>query len=322
MKIKKVLIIRFGAIGDVVHTTGLYRAIKQKMPDVEIHYLTSSFIKPLLEADKDVSKIISLQGKLKLFSQQTKEIINLIKQENYDVIFNLQPSFKTKMICFLSGAKIVTYKKDFKMHAIKNFWQTGLKVFPDLKEISDVKLYLPEKLIDEAKEKVKDLKRPIVVINAGGMFSKRQGRSYPIEKWIELGNRIENEKGGTIILNGASEDRNFLLPLEKIKNSLNFIGELSLEQSCALISQADLMLSGDSGPLHIACALGVKSIGLYGSMPVNRTGCSCTNIVSKKDCVPCNRRKCKYLRGKKEIYTPCMKEIEVDSILKKVFELV
>ena len=80
------------------------------------------------------------------------------------------------------------------------------------------------------------------------------------------------------------------------------------------------MLSGDSGPLHIATALGVNSIGLYGSMPATRTGCySCgTNIVSKKECVPCNRRKCKFLKKTKKIYTPCMEEISVDDILEKI----
>ena len=80
------------------------------------------------------------------------------------------------------------------------------------------------------------------------------------------------------------------------------------------------MISGDSGPLHIATALGVKSIGLFGSMPADRTGCFCSgvNIISKKTCVPCNRRKCKYLRKSKNLYTPCMEEIEVDEIIDAV----
>ena len=98
------------------------------------------------------------------------------------------------------------------------------------------------------------------------------------------------------------------------------IGELSLIDSCAVIGEADVMLSGDSGPLHIATALGVKSIGLYGSMPANRTGCfsSGINVISRKDCVPCNRRKCKFLKKSKNIYAPCMEEISIEEIIEKI----
>ena len=320
---KKVLIIRTGAIGDVVHTTNLYRAIKKLNPQIEIHYLTSSLIKPLLEADGDISKIINVPKKFKLFSVETKKLIDELKKENYDVVFNLQPSLKTRIIAIMSGIKKrYNYKKNFKFHAVKNFWQTGLQCFPQLEELDDLKIFLPQCYIDSAKKRVQNLKHPIIVFNAGGMFSKRQGRTYPIDKWVELGNKIQEKYDGTILLNGAKEDKEFLLPLEKIKNSVNLIGELSLADSCAVISQADIMISGDSGPLHIATALGVKSIGLYGSMPKNRTGCYCNgiNIVSKKDCVPCNRRKCKFLKNTDKIYAPCMEEISIDEIISNMPE--
>ena len=316
--INKILIIRLGAIGDVVHTTSLFRAIKKLNPNFEIHYLTSKLIEPLLIADPDLNKVISVKEKISLFSDYTKELAEILKNEKYDLAINLQPSLKIKYLLFLAGIKKqLIYRKTFKLHAVKNFWQTGLKAFPEIKEEKELKLYLPLEAIDKAKEKVKDLKRPLTVINAGGVFSKRQGRTYPINKWVELGEKIIEKTGGTIILNGAKEDKEILSDLNKIPNCVNFIGELSLVESCAVISQADLMISGDSGPLHIATALGVKSIGLYGSMPANRTGCYSNgiNIISKKECVPCNRRKCKYLKKSKKLFAPCMEEISTESIL-------
>ncbi len=317
----KILIIRAGAIGDVVHTSNLFRSIKQAYPQVSIHYMTSELIKPLLIEDLDIEKVLTINPKFKLFSSYTKELANTLKNEKYDLVINLQPSFKIKSLIFLAGIKKqVVYRKSFGMHAVKNFWATGTKAFPEMQEIDKLKLYLPKTAIECAKEKVKDIKRPIIVINAGGVLSKRQGRTYPVEKWIELGNKIQEKYNGTIILNGAKEDKDILAPLNTIKNTIDYIGELSLINSCAVIGEADLMISGDSGPLHIATALGVKSIGLYGSMPAKRTGCySCgVDVVSKKDCVPCNRRKCKYLKGTSKVYTPCMEEISVDDILEKI----
>lgn len=316
--INKILIIRSGAIGDVVHTTSLFRAIKKLNPDIKIHYMTSDLIKPLLIEDSDIEKVLTINPKFKMFSHYTVNLAEKIKEQNYNLVINLQPSLKIKFLLFLAGIKKqYNYKKSFKIHAVTNFWQTGLKAFPELKQEEKLELNLPKDSIEFAKNKLKDLKRPFIVINAGGVLSKRQGRTYPIEKWLELGNKLQEKYNGTIILNGAKEDKDILAPLSTIPSSINLIGELSLINSCGIISQADLMISGDSGPLHIATALGVKSMGLYGSMPAARTGCysSGINIISKKSCVPCNRRKCKYLKNSKKIYAPCMEEIEVDEII-------
>lgn len=318
----KILIIRTGAIGDVVHTTCLYRAIKKAYPDIKIHYLTSELIKPLIIEDPDIEKVITINPKFKLFSSYTLKKSEELKKEKYNLVINLQPSFKIKGLIFLSGIKKqLIYKKDFKLHAVTNFIKTAIKAFPEIKEEKKLKLYLPEASIKKAKEKLKEFNHPLIVFNAGGVFSKRQGRTYPVDKWLQLGEKIQEKYNGTILLTGAEEDKDFLSPLNKIKNSVNYIGELPLVDSCAVISQADLMISGDSGPLHIATALNVFSIGLFGSMPANRTGCfsSGINIVSSKECVPCNRRKCKYLNDNpSKIYAPCMEEIGIETILEQI----
>ncbi len=317
----KILVIRTGAIGDVVHTTNLLHSIKNSYPDTEIHYLTNPNVAFLLENDNSVSKVLTINPKFKLFSSYTFDFAKALKKEGYDLAINLQPSLKVRGLIFLAGIKKeLIYRKDFKLHAVTNFWQTGLKAFPLMKEEKEIKIFLPEEAVNYAKNQLKEYKKPFVLINAGGMFSKRQGRTYPIEKWIELGNLIQDKYNGTVIYTGASEDSEFLKPLETVKNSVNYIGKLTLQESCGIISQADIMLSGDSGPLHIATALGVKSIGLYGSMPVNRTGCYCNgiNIKSDKNCVPCNRRKCKYLKHTNKIYAPCMEEIKVDTVFEEV----
>lgn len=320
-KYKKILIIRTGAIGDVVHTTNLVHSIKKAYPDVRIDYMAKELVTFIPENDKDIEKVITINPRFKLFSSYTFDMAKQLKQENYDLVINLQPSLKLRALVRLAGIKKeIVYKKNFKLHAVTNFWQTGLKAFPDMKEDNEIRIYLSQESMNKAKEKLKDCKRPFVIINAGGVFSKRQGRTYPVEKWVELGNKIQNKYNGTVILTGAIEDKEFLSPLNQIKNSVNFIGELSLEDSCGIISQADIMLSGDSGPLHIATALGVNSIGLYGSMPANRTGCYCRgiNIISKKSCVPCNRRKCKFLKKTKKIYAPCMEEIDINTVFEEV----
>ena len=79
---KKILIIRTGAIGDVIHTSNLFRAIKKLNPEITIHYLTSETIKPLLVENPDLEKVLTIDPKFKSFSSYTKTLSKELKNEN------------------------------------------------------------------------------------------------------------------------------------------------------------------------------------------------------------------------------------------------
>ncbi len=322
---KKVLIIRTGAIGDVIHTTNTFRAIKDAHPEVEIHYLTS-INESMLVYDKNLAKVWVIESeKFKPFSKYTMEFAKKLKAEKFDVAINLQPSFKTRLLVELAKIKThFNYKKKSKLHAVQNYWETAKKAFPDIKNYSDLKMYLNPEVSEKMHTELSKYKRPLVVLNAGHVFAKRQGRTYPVEKWIELGNKIQEKYDGTILITGVKVDEEILKPLEQIKNSVSFVSKLSLDENSALIKNSDILISGDSGPLHIASALGVKALGLFGSMPIERTGpCgeNCSVVVSPMECAPCNHIKCKYLKGTGELYSPCMKMIEVENIMVEVDKL-
>ena len=321
-KINKILIIRLGAIGDVVHTANVYRAIKKWNSNIEIHYLTT--INPnMLKFDECISKVWNVNlDQLKPFSKASKEFTKILQAENYDAVINLQPSVKTRLIAYFARIKKrINYRKKNRIHAVKNYWQTAKRLFPEIEELPNLSLTLNPEICQQVETQVSELKKPLVILNAGHVFARRQGRTYPITKWIELGNKIQEKYDGTILITGVKVDEEILKPLECIKNSVSFVSKQTLEENCALIKASDLLISGDSGPLHIATALGTKVIGMYGSMPTKRTGPYGENhcaIVSKKHCVPCNRRKCKYLNFPKELYSPCMCEITVDEIFTEV----
>ena len=110
-KCKKILILRFGAIGDVVHTTALFRSLKNYDSELEIHYATFKTPYSLIENDPDLEKVWILEGKI------YKHLINHAKElrkEKFDLFINLQPSIKTKVFSLILGAKkSLTYKKNF-----------------------------------------------------------------------------------------------------------------------------------------------------------------------------------------------------------------
>jgi len=316
---KKILILRFGAIGDVVHTTALFRSLKTFDPEIKIHYATFKAPSVLIENDPDLEKVWVLEGKT------YKHLINLAKnlrREKFDVFINLQPSIKTKIFSLILGAKkTLTYKKTFKLHAVENFWRTAKPLFKDIVMDEEIKIYLP----DNAREKVKNLiqtDKKVVGFNMG-VSSVRQGRKWPIEYWKELAGNIIDKYNCQIVLTGSNEDdeeAKFLADISK--NIISFCGKLSLAESAALIERCELLISGDTGPIHIATSVGTKTIGLYGAAPVSRTGPFGNNnfaLNSNLDCIPCNKRKCKFLK-KNELCTPCLLKLTPDKILNVINE--
>lgn len=315
--LQKILILRFGAIGDVVHSTALFRSIKQAYPEVEIYYATFKTPSLNIQNDPDLKKVFILEGKTyAYFIKFAKEL----RKENFDVLINLQPSVKTKFFCMLLGVrKILTYKKTFKLHAVENFWRTAKPVFKNIKLPEELKLYIKE----ESEKKIKSMintEKPVIAFNPG-VSSTRQGRRWSVNYWKELAGKLIENYDCEIVLTGSKEDKEFVEQiLDKSHGIKSFCGKLTIPENTALLSLCDIVISGDTGPLHIATAVNTFAIGLYGAAPIMRTGPygkHCVALNSDRDCVPCNRRKCKYLK-KGELYTPCMLDIKPETVFEKI----
>jgi len=317
IKPKKILILRFGAIGDVVHSTELFRSLKRFDQDLSIHYLTFKVPGSLLENDPDLDKVWIAEEKS---YQYLIKLAKILKKENFDVSINLQPSIRTRFLFYLIGAKYnLVYKKDFNLHAVENFWRTAKPIFKDIVLDNKIKLYLSEE-IEERVIKLINNDKILIGLNIAANLS-RQGRRWPVNYWINLALALINNYNCRIILTGSHDDIEIT---ESVANSSpdieSFCGKLNIAENAALLSKCSLVISGDTGPLHIATAMNVPVIGLYGSMPISRTGPygkSAYSIKSDMKCVPCNKRKCQFI-GKKELYTPCLINITPEKVLKLI----
>jgi len=316
-QIKKILILRFGAIGDVVHSSELFRSIKRKHAYCEIHYVCFKTPALNIEHDPDLEKVWILESKdyKHLYSLAKK-----LKKEKFDLFLNLQPSIRTKFFGIVLGAKkTILYNKDFGLHAVENFWKTGQKAFGGLELSESLKLYIKE----DTKNKIEGMlnkKTPVVAFNMG-VSSTRQGRRWPLSHWETLARLVLDNTHAQIVLTGSKEDRVFTDPMLKISDRIrSFCGEVNIFENTVLLSLCDVVVSGDTGPLHIASAVSPFSIGLYGAAPVSRTGPYGKNSIALQAnmaCVPCNRRKCKFLK-RGELYTPCLINISPEMVFNEI----
>lgn len=320
---KKILIIRMGAIGDVVNSTIIHKAIKQKYPECEVQFMTSAFISGILENDPDISKVWGFNISKKDNPFYLLWLGMKLRREKFDLIVNLQGSLRTFILKLLSGCKYQVCKSYTAGHSADVFFKSIEGAFDKLKKPASLSLYVSEKVRKKVQDQIEDLPRPLIAINAGGESdNSRKGRIWPLDNWVELGNTLIEQQGGTVLLLGSKAEKEYQMPLCKIKSSKMFTGELTLEENIGLIEKSDLFISGDSGPLHIAGALGVNVVGLYGSTPPRY--CGPYNQIDKVitadyDCLACAQRECaRNIDAPEEVYTPCMKAISVEEVLSRV----
>ncbi len=315
----KFLIIRLTAIGDAVHSTIIAQAIKNKYPEAQIHFMTASFIKPLIECSPYVDKVIPFDiDKGNNISYIIKTGLSLLF-ERYDIIFNLSNTTRNIIMSCLAAPKKIIKRNKNRIHAVDAFFNSAVKGLGELEKPKQIVLKINDEIKKSVQEKVKNFERPFYIFSPGGENDNaRQGRIWADEYWIELGNKLTEKYGGTVFICGGKNEKEAHEKFKVIKNSKIFTGELSLVESAALYSISDLFISGDSGPLHIAACFDINIAALYGSTPpesVSPYGHNNCCIEPSIECRFCQKRVCKELKDGERI-TPCMKSITPENVFK------
>jgi len=162
-------------------------------------------------------------------------------------------------------------------------------------------------------EAVKPQGRPLVVINP---VARRKSKLWPERNFAELADRLAEERNAVIVFTGSTDDRavnDRILSLMS-KKAVNWAGETTLKEMAALASLADLFITTDTGPMHLAAAAGAKVVALFGPTAPWRTGpYGPSHIVVRTgiECSPCFKRTC-------DDDVQCMKGITVEEVMKNI----
>ena len=316
MNVKKILVIKFSALGDLVHSSVIPVAIKEQYPEVKIHYLTTKNNARLLENCACVDKILTYDGNF-------IECLRNIFQEGYDVVFCLNYTMRCYLFSFFSFAKKVVFRKNEYNSLVENYFYTAKSIFKNIDLPARLFLDNTDSVVVEAvKQKIKDYPRPYIVINPGKYNNNpRQGRIWNIKNWAELAKELLSSFGGTVFVNGSMSERDYHIQLSDDRIVV-LSGLLKLKESCAMLSMADLVISGDSGPVHIASAYNVKTLSLLGSTSPDKIkpyGDNGFYVEPDTECKYCWKKKCKYTQSRYE-YAPCIESITVEKVMKKIRE--
>ena len=315
---KKILIIRLGAIGDVVHSTVIAQAVKTTYPQHEIHFITASYISPLLESSSYIDKVIPFEMKHKdnIFYLLKKGLE--LRKEKYDYIINLTNATRNFIMIYIAAPKQLVKRNAKRVHAVDAFFNTACDALGDLKKPEYLDLGINKTALEKITNEISEVKHPIIILSPGGDNDlQRQGRIWVDEYWTELGNMLVEKYNASVFVIGSKTEAKNHSRYSAIKNARIFSGQLSLTETAALISKCDLFISGDSGPLHLADAVGARTIALMGSTHPRSSSAYSKNgtfIEPTISCRYCGQRKCKML-SEGEKFTPCMASVKPQMVM-------
>ncbi|TDT70610.1 lipopolysaccharide heptosyltransferase II [Hypnocyclicus thermotrophus] len=327
---KKVLIIRFSSIGDVILTTPILTEIKKKYPNWDIDFIVMDKFKDAITYNSNINKLIIFEkDKYKGKNGIQKFIKEKLKGE-YDLIIDLHNKFRSIYISKLLKARdkceVLTYKKRkwwksllVKMRLIKyKVDNTIIKNY--FKPLEKYQIYYNGENIEfnflkEHLEKIKKLKIENFVVFAPG--ASKETKKWPKENFASLAKLIKKEYNYNIILIGSKAEEKDLSKINKLSGNIciNLAGKLNLKESGAIISKAYFVVTNDSGPFHIARGVKTKTFVIFGPTSPGMFEYDKNSILlyENEECSPCS------LHGDKKCpkkHFKCMKNLTADKVFK------
>ena len=319
---KKILVVNINWLGDAVFSLPVFKALRRAYPHSHIVCLCVSRVAEVLEFCPDINAIMVIDEKGRHFwPWQKAALILQLRSRKFDIALVLHRSLSRAMIVWLSGIKE-------RVGFCKWPWLMTKTVMsaPEGSHRMDHYLRVVEAAGVDVNDRTYQLNAPAsdvridgqyVVFNTGGNWDLKQ---WPKRSWVDLASVFKGY-GTRVVFAGSQKDR---LPVQKIIdesgiNAENMCGKTSLGQSLALYAKADVVISADSGPLHLANSVGTKVIGLFGPTRPEMTGPR--GIGDKRILfheMGCNKTPCYHLGCHDNV---CMKGISVDNVLQAYKEL-
>ncbi|MFX4212757.1 lipopolysaccharide heptosyltransferase I [Aliarcobacter butzleri] len=282
---KRIAIIKLSAMGDIIHAMVALQYIKKQYPNLKIDWFVESAFAPILENNPDINQIIKLD--LKSIKKDKKEIINQIKlikkyeKNSYDLVIDAQGLIKSAIVSFFLGKNRVGFSKNSTREKLASFFYTkrvdiaydknaierNVKVLSQAlnfeitkDDILNKKPFLFYKNENEVIYEYlsKDKKNVLFVIGASW-----PSKMYSKEKFAKIINNLDENCLITWGNESEKDIADFIANISKAK----VLPKLDLNSLKAIMSKVDLVIGNDTGPTHMAWALNIPSITLFGNTP-------------------------------------------------------
>lgn len=342
----KILIIGPSWVGDMVMSQSLYITLTNLHPGAIIDVMAPAWCKPILERMPEVNKAIEMpltHGQFSFFERRKLGIA--LQKEQYNQAYILPNSAKSALIPFFAKIPTRTGWKGEMRYGLLNDLRPNKKSFQymveryvalaypkqemqdssslgGLNKIAKPALFIDKNLQQQAINKFNiSLDSPVVGLCPGAEFGP--SKRWPEQHYAKVANEMIKQ-GFQVCLFGSAKDR---VVTEQIKNQVdsdqqdkvhNLAGSTNLIEAVDLLANCEIVVSNDSGLMHVAAAVGCKVVAVYGSTSPKYTPplAGSVEIVSTDiECRPCFERECEFSHMK------CLTELTPESVLLSIKKL-
>jgi heptosyltransferase II len=282
---KRILVIRYRFIGDTILTVPFLRNLRRAYPNAQIDVLVGPQSGEVLTGCPYVNELITFDTtRFHKYDQGSGEkksfwhYVFKLRKAKYDLVFVLKRSWSSAILSLLIGARyrvgyategrqiLLTHSVPFRtnMHEVESTLSVleaasipvldrHLEAFISQSEQDQIAPYIPQEIGNQKR----------VLIHAA---AAHPDKLYPLESWAEVVRQLNEKHGFIPFFTGAQQDFELYEQLQKLSGvkGVNLAGKLSLRLSMALYSNLDLAVCTDSGPAHLAAAVGIPTLSIFG----------------------------------------------------------
>jgi len=336
---RNILVVRLDRMGDVVLSTPALKALRDAYPESRITFMVRPYVRDIAEGNPSVDEVI-IYDKVKGLSDNIKFIKGLRKKK-FDLAVILHPTFRTNWIVFLSciprrigfdrkrkmGVLLTDRIPDKKHLGLKHEIDYTLDILRYIGvNAKDRKMHVPVSRESQARARETLAKGGIsesdsvVVIHPGASCPSKR---WPAERFAETADMLIKRRGVKVVIISGESDKELggKVASSMKEKCFNLSGGTTVGDAAGVLKVSKLFISNDSGPVHVACAVGTPVVAIFGrsdrGLSPRRWGPSNKgDVVMHKDvgCVECLAHNC-------EVGFKCLKAITVDEVVKSAEEL-
>ena len=334
--IKRILVRATNWIGDSVMTLPALMEIRKNFPHAQISVLLRPWVRPIFESLPYVDHIITYDKKKGMVQNlmEFMRIISLLRAKQFDMAILFQNAFEAALIAFMSGIRVRLghdtdgrgfllshpVKKGKGQHHIKNYLDILRKIGLEAEELDPV-LSIKDEYITDAQSVLKEdgveSGEFVVALAPGAIYGP--AKRWPAEYFATIGDWAVERWGAKVLIMGSNRERDICSHVQGImrERAINLCGKTPLGISMGIIKSCNMLISNDSGLMHIGAALGVPTIAIFGSTDPQETGPRgpCYRIIKHDiSCSPCFRRECPH-------NLECLYSVRPEEVWEKMEEL-
>ncbi len=334
---KRILVVKLDHIGDVLLASPVFSNLRKSYPNTELHALTGTWSRIILENHPDVDKVLTYNSPSFCRSGQptsikeTYQLYRQLRSQKYDLLVELRGDFR--IACF--SLFDVTPKR-INRASLQIANRLGSRLFSGKHETTrnlDVLMHagIPTPIQETtfAIAKQDEIWTSDFIVtqdfnNHDPLIAIHPGSPIPLKRWkpnrfAELADWLIKQKSAQVIFVGVEDEIPIIKKIQNlmIGESTNIAGKTTIPQLASILKKCKLFIGNDSGPMHLAAAVGTQTIGIYGPGDPTRfgpVGDKCKTIQKKLDCPPCSGNTCRL--GEEG----CMSIIQVTDVIQLIEE--